>query len=100
MSKALKELFSGVEDPRINRTKKHPLESILYIVLCGSLAGIDTWTGFEDYAEANLEVLNQFIDLPNGVPSHDTIARVISALNVGAFEHTFEVFVSNLAERT
>lgn len=51
MSKALQELLSCREDPRVDRTNP-PLESILYIVLYGSLAGVGTWTGFEDYAEA------------------------------------------------
>lgn len=89
MIREVNELFGGVEDPRLDRTKKHPLESILYIVLCGSLAGIDSWTGFEDYAEAHFETFKQFIDLSNGIPSHDTIARVISALNVGSFQQMF-----------
>lgn len=100
MTKEVRKLFAGVEDPRIDRTKKHPLESILYIVLCGSLAGIDSWTGFEDYAEAHFETFKQFIDLPNDIPSHDTIARVISALNVEAFSKCFQSFASELAERS
>ena len=92
------QIFSGIEDPRVDRTKKHPLESILYIVLCGSLAGIDSWTGFEDYASAHEETLRQFIVLPEGIPSHDTIARVIRALDVSSFARCFESFAASLAE--
>ncbi len=46
MKESIKNLFVNIEDPRVDRTKKHELESILYIVLSGSLAGIDTWTGY------------------------------------------------------
>ena len=59
MKESIKNLFVNIEDPRVDRTKKHGLESILYIVLSGSLAGIDTWIGFEDYAEIHREVLEQ-----------------------------------------
>ncbi len=99
MDVTIKNLFTDIPDPRIDRTKKHPLESILYIVLCGTMAGIDSWIGYQDYAEEHEEVLKQFIDLPNGPPSHDTIARVISALDVEAFQATFEAFAQKLAGR-
>jgi hypothetical protein len=48
MDLRIKNLFEGVEDPRIERTKKHPLERILFIVLCGTLAGVTTGSGFQD----------------------------------------------------
>ena len=70
MDVTIKNLFSNIPDPRIDRTKKHPLESILYIVLCGTMAGIDSWIGYQDYAEEHEEILKQFIDMPNGPPSH------------------------------
>lgn len=98
MDYRIDQLFSGLQDPRIDRCKKHPLNSVLFIVLCGSLAGIDCWTGYEDYAEANQDVLSQFIDLPEGIPSHDTIARVIAALDVDAFAQCFHRFTDALRD--
>jgi predicted transposase YbfD/YdcC len=71
-----------------------------YIVFCGTLAGINTWTGFEDYAQEHEESLKQFIDLSEGIPSHDTIARVISALNIEEFERCFRGFTQDLMERS
>lgn len=41
------------------------------------MAGIDSWIGFQDYGEEHQDLLGQFIDLPCGIPSHDTIARVM-----------------------
>ncbi len=99
MSTAITELFQSVSDPRVARTRVHPLESILYIVLCGSLAGIHTWIGFEDYASEHIDVFKEIVDLPNGVPSHDTIARVISALNVEEFSQCFDNFTKRFQEQ-
>ena len=99
MDKRIGELFQKIEDPRVDRTKKDPLESILYIVLCGTMAGVESWIGYEDYAEAHEEILKEFIDLPHGIPSHDTIARVISALNVEEFSDRFESFTQELIQQ-
>lgn len=98
MHSIIKNLFNGIEDPRVERTKYHPLNTILYIVLCGSFAGINTWTGFADFAEAHQETLKKFIDLDEGIPSHDTISRVISSLNVEQFALCFEKFVKELSQ--
>jgi len=92
-------LFSDVADPRVDRTKYHPFESILYIALCATLAGIESWIGMYDYALAHEEILRQYIDLPRGIPSHDTIGRVISALDVEQFERCFVEFTQKLADR-
>ena len=64
------------------------------------MVGIDSWIGFQDYAEEHQDLLKQFIDLPNGVPSHDTIARVIEGLNVEEFLNCFESFTQKLIDST
>ena len=69
------------------------------IVLCGSLAGINTWLGFEDDANEHIDIFKEIIDLPGGVPSHDTIARVISALNVEEFYKSFDNFTKRFKEQ-
>lgn len=89
-----------MEDPRIDRTRKHPLESILYIVLCGTIAEVDSWIGYQDYAEEHMEILKTFIDLPNGAPSHDTFARAVERLDPNAFGKCFERFVSILSSQS
>lgn len=60
----LKDLFSGVEDPRVDRTKKHPLESVLYIVLCGTVSGVDSWIGYQDDAEEHIYRLTPCSSFP------------------------------------
>ena len=90
----IKFLFKNISDPRVNRTKYYSLESILYIVICATMAGIDDFVGCADYAENNFEELSKIIDLSNGVPSHDTIGRVISLLDVDDFYQSFDDFVN------
>ena len=58
------------------------------------MAGIDDFVGCADYAENNFEELSKIIDLSNGVPSHDTIGRVISLLDVDDFYQSFDDFVN------
>ena len=61
MEISINNLFKDINDHRIDRTKKHPLVSILYIVLCGTMSGIDSWIGFKDYCEEHQDLLKQFI---------------------------------------
>ena len=97
-NKNIKKLFEGITDSRIERTKLHSIESILYVVLCGTMAGINTWIGFQDYAKEHEDTLKDWIDLSNGIPSHDTIARVISSLDTNEFQRCFDQFVKDFKD--
>ena len=70
--------FLGIEDPRIDRTKRHNLMDIITIAVCGVICGADGWVAIETYGCAKYEWLKTFLDLPNGIPSHDTFARVFA----------------------
>lgn len=75
------EFLAFVEDPRLERTRKHSLESILVISLLAVICGADSFVGIERFAEAKREWLSTFLDLSEGIPSHDTIGRVLSLLD-------------------
>jgi predicted transposase YbfD/YdcC len=77
--------FADLPDPRIDRTKKHSLGDILVIALCAVIAGADSWEEVEAFGEAKHDWLKGFLDLPNGIPSHDTFYRVFSRLDPVAF---------------
>jgi predicted transposase YbfD/YdcC len=94
----LKSAYAGLEDPRIDRNKKHSLISIIFIVLCSALAGIDDWVGMEDYCEANIDFFSKHFDLSGGVPSHDTIGRVMSRIDISSFRECFVTFTKLLVE--
>jgi len=78
---ALAKAFKNVKDPRINRAKKHNLADIITLTLCATMCGMDNWEDIEWFAEVREDWLRKFLDLPNGIPSHDTIYRVFSRIN-------------------
>jgi hypothetical protein len=81
--------FSSLEDPRIERTKQHLLEDIVAIAILAVIGGADSWVAIETYAQVKQDWLVQFLTLPNGIPSHDTIARVFARLDPQAFRQCF-----------
>lgn len=78
--------FSGLSDPRVERTKKHLLLDIIAISICGLLSGAENWEEISDFAVSHQSWFASFLTLPNGIPSHDTISRVFSALDPEAFQ--------------
>lgn len=66
--------FAAIPDPRIERSKLHKLIDIITIAICAVISGADTWVDIEMYGEAKYKWLKKFLELPNGIPSHDTIA--------------------------
>ncbi len=78
---SLRDAFMVIQDPRINRTKKHNLVDIIVITLCSLICGFDGWEEIEAFAEEKEEWLKEFLELPNGIPSHDTFYRVFSRIN-------------------
>lgn len=91
--------FAQLPDPRSPRNQKHPFMMLIGTSLLASLAGIDSFSGFADFAEAHLEGLQAYFDFPHGVPSHDTYQRFWDALNPEAFYQSFQAFTRDLAER-
>jgi predicted transposase YbfD/YdcC len=97
MAVSIWEHFSVIPDPRVDRTKLHKLEDILIIALCAVICGAETWVDIVDFARAKEVWLRTFLELPHGIPSHDTFGRVFAALDVGAFERAFQSWVFDLA---
>ncbi len=64
--------FAFITDPRVDRTKEHYLLDILTIALCATISGADEWVAMAAYGNAKREWFDTFLDLPNGIPSHDT----------------------------
>ncbi|OLE97649.1 MAG: ISAs1 family transposase [Cyanobacteria bacterium 13_1_20CM_4_61_6] len=77
----LQEHFATLEDPRVERTKRHQLLAIITIALCAVICGADTWVDVEEFGHAKRAWLETFLDLPNGIPSHDTFGRVFARLD-------------------
>lgn len=90
---ALIEPFGSLEDPRIDRTKRHTLIDIVVIAICGAICGADDWVAIEAFGNAKREWLAECLDLPNGIPSHDTFGRVFSRLDPEPFQRCFLAWV-------
>lgn len=91
------EHFESVEDYRIERGKKHKLIDIITIAICGVVSGADTWIDIEIYGLAKKEWLSKFLELSNGIPSHDTFGRVFSRINPEQFQKSFLSWVKGIA---
>lgn len=99
----VEEFLAFVPDPRVERTRKHPLDTILVISLLAVICGADSFVGIQRYAEAKRAWLATFLDLSAGVPSHDTIGRVFAALDVRALSEAFRrwtLAMSDLSKET
>ena len=92
----LKGIFEGMVDHRVNRTKRHTMESILFITLSAVISGCDTWNEIETFGELHQEWIEKYVELPNGIPSHDTLNRFFSSMDPIPFEECFRKWVSAL----
>jgi predicted transposase YbfD/YdcC len=97
---SLMQHFSSLEDPRVERTKKHRLSDMLVIAVCGFICGVDSWVELEEFGESKREWLEGFLALPNGIPSHDTFGRLFAALDPEAFSRCFMAWVKAVSEVT
>src|ERR1700693_3916791 len=78
---ALAEHFAALADPRVERTKVHALLTIVTIAICAVVCGAETWNEIEEFGTAKAAWLGTFLDLTDGVPSHDPFNRVFAALD-------------------
>lgn len=88
--------FASINDPRLNRTKKYPLEEVLFIPIFAAFCGIESWRGMELLANEKIDYLKTFFPFKNGIPNHQTIGRVLSLLKPAAFESFFMKFTAEL----
>jgi len=90
--------FSELEDPRMDRTKLHSLTDILTIAICATICGADGWPDVELFGRGKEKWFRTFLDLPNGIPSHDTFRRVFMLLEPEAFEKCFMEWMAELSQ--
>ena len=78
--------FGELKDPRVERTRRHPLVNILFIAVCGVLCGADSFAAIHEFGDDRKTWLARFLDLSNGIPCEDTFRRVLARLDPAAFE--------------
>jgi len=86
-----------IPDPRIQKKCRHKLVDIVAISICAILCGADDWNAIEGFGKAKKDWFLEFLELPNGIPSHDTFRRLFSILSPDAFRKFFSDWVREVA---
>ncbi|HEY7547070.1 MAG TPA: ISAs1 family transposase [Blastocatellia bacterium] len=94
------EYFADLADPRIEDRCDHKLIDILFIAVCAVICGADGFTDMEEFGLSKQTWLRQFLELPNGIPSHDTFGRVFARLKPGEFQQCFLSWVRAVSDFT
>jgi predicted transposase YbfD/YdcC len=101
MPMPLTAVFADLPDPRMETAnKRHKLTDILVIATCAVIAGADGWEDIAEYGRTKEKFFRRFLDLPNGVPSHDTFERVFAKLDPDAFADRFGRWMAGACEAT
>jgi predicted transposase YbfD/YdcC len=95
---SITEAFETLTEPRVERTRCHDLIDIVVIAICGTICGCDSWEDLPRYGKAKLEWLRTFLQLPNGIPSADTFARVFQRLDPSEFMNCMSSWVDALRQ--
>jgi hypothetical protein len=98
--KGFLDYFEGLEDPRINRQKLHPMNEILLLALCGIICGCDGWIDIEAFGKAKQDFLRKYLPYENGIPSDDTLRRFFRALDPAQFQERFMEWAKQLGKLT
>lgn len=93
---SLIEQFSELKDPRQPINQEHKFIDIIVIAICATLCGADDWVAVEQFGRAKASWFSRFLDLPNGIPAHDTFWRVFRFLDAACFEHCFMQWVATV----
>lgn len=88
--------LESVADPRVNRGKRHKLSDVLVIALCGFIAGCEGWVDVEFFGLSKQKWFEKFLELPNGIPSHDTFGRVFALLDPQQLARVLRQFVQTV----
>lgn len=95
---SIRQYFSGLPDPRRRRGRRHRLDELVIIAILAVICCTDNWQEVAQFAWAKRKWLKTFLELPHGIPSHDTFGRVFAAIEPEAFERCFLAWIQALAK--
>jgi len=90
---SLEACFGDMPDPRVQGRCDHTLLDIILIAVCAVLCGAESWSEVEEFGQAKENWLRQYLELPAGIPSHDTFSRVFRLVDAAEFQHRFMTWV-------
>lgn len=88
--------FAELSEPRVGTLRYHKFIDILVICICAVTCGADDYEAIADFGRAKAKWLGTFLELPNGIPSHDTFWRVFEARDAEQFQHCFVQWMSGV----
>lgn len=91
-------LYEEIPEPRVEGRCKHKLVDILVIITSAYLCGVTDWEEIEFFAKEKIDWFKKYLELPNGIPSHDTFLRVFKIINPEAFELIFFNWIQSVVE--
>ena len=99
-SASFEQHFQDLQDPRVERTRKHPLINVVFMAVCGVLSGANSIAGIHEFAIDRRSWFAGLLDLTNGIPSEDTFGRVLARLDPGDFEKCLLSWIQAVQEVT
>lgn len=97
--KPINSFFEAIEDHR-HHNRLHKLIDVIVIAICGVVAGADTYEQIENFGKKRKRWLSKFLDLPHGIPSHDTFGRIFERINPNEFQSCFKKWIISVAKQT
>jgi predicted transposase YbfD/YdcC len=91
-------ISANIPEHRQEKKISHPLENIIFITVSAVISGAEHWDEIEDFGKAKIEWLKKYLDLTNGIPSHDTFSRFFQALKPEVFQEAFIIWVNSIVE--
>jgi hypothetical protein len=89
--------FATLPDPRCAGRTRHSFPNLLVIAVCAVVAGAETWVAIARYGRLKQAWLATFLNLPHGIPSHDTFRRVFSLIDPQSLEECFRQWMATVA---
>jgi predicted transposase YbfD/YdcC len=97
---SIEEHFGEISDPRQGQNVQHKLLDVIIIAICGVICGADGWVEIENFGRQKEGWLRKYLELPKGIPSHDTFGRVFARIDPEEFQHSFMEWVQAIQEIT
>ena len=92
----LMDRFADLPDHRVQRGLRHKLLDIVFMAICATVSAADDWVAVEVFCKARVDWFRKYLELPNGIPSHDTFGEVFRYLDAEAFESCFRAWMAEI----
>ena len=97
-TKTLIQLLAEIPEHRKGNAIKYALKDVLFLGIFAILCGAETYTGMQTFSELHLEELRKYLELPNGVPSHDAFGDIFSRVDKAAVGECFRIFTDSIKQ--